>query len=113
METYKVIRPHLGDQFYDPSGEQGPAERQAEPTTVAHLVASGVLRAPENKALSGSPETKDDNAAEAARLAAEEAERKAAEEAEAARLAAEKDAEAARLSAEKDAEKAAERKAGK
>lgn len=83
MQKFKVLRQHIGDQFYDPKGVKGPAEREANPPEVAHLVESGVLAAPENKALSAVPETK--------------AEKKAREKAEADQLA---QAEAARVAAE-------------
>lgn len=111
MQKFKVLRQHIGDQFYDPTGMTGPAERVADPREVAHLVESGVLEAPENKALSAVPETKAEKKArekaEADQLAQAEADRKAAEEAEAARVAQEEaerkaaeEAEAAQSAAE-------------
>jgi hypothetical protein len=45
MIKFKVLRRHLGDKAY----EEGD-EREANAGDVAHLVAAGVLEAPENKA---------------------------------------------------------------
>ncbi|MBL3561067.1 hypothetical protein [Rhodovulum sulfidophilum] len=45
MQKFKVLRQHLGDRMY----LQGDV-REAVEADVAHLVAAGVLGAPENKA---------------------------------------------------------------
>jgi|GEM_PF-2479348 len=45
MKTYKVVRPHMGDKFYETG-----ATRKAKPTDVAHLVEKGVLEPVETEA---------------------------------------------------------------
>ena len=45
MEKFKVIRQHLGDKMYMPGDL-----REAKEGDVKHLIAAGVLAAPESKA---------------------------------------------------------------
>lgn len=58
MQKFNVLRQHIGDQFYDPDGAQGPAVREADASSVAHLVEAGVLEPVKTKAAAGAPENK-------------------------------------------------------
>lgn len=105
MQKFKVLRQHLGDQFYDPSGIDGPAEREAEPLEVRHLVSAGVLEALGNKADTAAPETKAQVKARE-KAEAEKAEADAKAKAEAEEAAAKAEAERAAEEASKAAEDA-------
>jgi hypothetical protein len=64
MMKFRVLRQHIGDQFYDPSGKNGPDERQADALSVQHLVESGVLEALENKEITTARKNKGESKSE-------------------------------------------------
>lgn len=67
MQTFRVLRQHIGDRFYDPTGRSGPSTRQASPMEVQHLVETGVLLPMETQAATRAPEAKEKSAASARR----------------------------------------------